>query len=106
MVGSDLRGNVLGWLNSTMGGSGGMAANQRFVEAFVKSLGVIGASEIGDKTFFIAAIMAMRHPRLTVRRSCAHTRMLDHAHGQYSQEATCAPGLQQYVRRANGQLQG
>ncbi|KIY94162.1 hypothetical protein MNEG_13798 [Monoraphidium neglectum] len=66
MVGSDLRGNVLGWLNSTMGGSGGMAANQRFVEAFVKSLGVIGASEIGDKTFFIAAIMAMRHPRLTV----------------------------------------
>ena len=24
-------------------------------------------SEIGDKTFFIAAIMAMRHSRLTVR---------------------------------------
>lgn len=28
--------------------------------------GVIAASEIGDKTFFIAAIMAMRHARLTV----------------------------------------
>jgi putative Ca2+/H+ antiporter (TMEM165/GDT1 family) len=31
--------------------------------AFVKSLLVILASEIGDKTFFIAAIMAMRNPR-------------------------------------------
>lgn len=39
----------------------------RFLEAFVKSVGVIGASEIGDKTFFIAAIMAMKNPRLTVR---------------------------------------
>ncbi len=34
--------------------------------AFLKSLGVILASEIGDKTFFIAAVMAMRNPRLTV----------------------------------------
>ena len=34
--------------------------------AFVKSLGVILVSEIGDKTFFIAAIMAMRNSRLTV----------------------------------------
>lgn len=38
-----------------------------FAEAFAKAVGVIGASEIGDKTFFIAAIMAMRHARLTVR---------------------------------------
>lgn len=37
-----------------------------FVVGLVKSLGVILASEIGDKTFFIAAIMAMRNPRLTV----------------------------------------
>jgi hypothetical protein len=29
--------------------------------------GVIGASEIGDKTFFIAAVMAMRNSRWTVR---------------------------------------
>ena len=28
--------------------------------------GVIGASEIGDKTFFIAAVMAMRNSRWTV----------------------------------------
>ncbi|MEW5298605.1 MAG: hypothetical protein WDW38_000667 [Sanguina aurantia] len=37
-----------------------------YVVGLVKSLGVILASEIGDKTFFIAAIMAMRNPRLTV----------------------------------------
>ncbi|CAH1102330.1 unnamed protein product [Psylliodes chrysocephalus] len=40
--------------------------NVGFVHAFVASLSVILVSEIGDKTFFIAAIMAMRHPRLTV----------------------------------------
>eukprot|EP00908_Phaeocystis_cordata_P022266 Transcript_4689.p2 GENE.Transcript_4689~~Transcript_4689.p2 ORF type:complete len:153 (-),score=23.56 Transcript_4689:777-1235(-) len=37
-----------------------------FAEAFVAALGVIFATELGDKTFFIAAIMAMRHARLTV----------------------------------------
>ncbi|XP_066598143.1 putative divalent cation/proton antiporter TMEM165 isoform X1 [Prorops nasuta] len=37
-----------------------------FVHAFVASLSVIVVSEIGDKTFFIAAIMAMKHSRLTV----------------------------------------
>ena len=34
-----------------------------FIHAFVASLSVIIVSELGDKTFFIAAIMAMRHPR-------------------------------------------
>ncbi|KAL7297705.1 hypothetical protein TKK_0008742 [Trichogramma kaykai] len=37
-----------------------------FIHAFVASLSVILVSELGDKTFFIAAIMAMKHPRLTV----------------------------------------
>lgn len=37
-----------------------------FVHAFVASLSVIIVSELGDKTFFIAAIMAMRHARLTI----------------------------------------
>ncbi|ELU08896.1 hypothetical protein CAPTEDRAFT_159789 [Capitella teleta] len=37
-----------------------------FIHAFVASLSVIIVSELGDKTFFIAAIMAMRHSRLTV----------------------------------------
>lgn len=37
-----------------------------FFHAFLASFSVIIVSELGDKTFFIAAIMAMRHPRLTV----------------------------------------
>ncbi|XP_008209136.1 transmembrane protein 165 [Nasonia vitripennis] len=40
--------------------------NLGFLHAFLASLSVIVVSELGDKTFFIAAIMAMRHPRLTV----------------------------------------
>jgi putative Ca2+/H+ antiporter (TMEM165/GDT1 family) len=48
------------------GAGGGAASSRRFAEALVKAIGVIGASEIGDKTFFIAALMAMRHPRWTV----------------------------------------
>jgi Ca2+/H+ antiporter, TMEM165/GDT1 family len=40
---------------------------QNFARAFVKSFGIIIASEIGDKTFIIAAIMAMKHPRGVVR---------------------------------------
>jgi Ca2+/H+ antiporter, TMEM165/GDT1 family len=41
----------------------------RFLEGFLKSWGVILASEIGDKTFFIAAVMAMRNSRKQVRSS-------------------------------------
>ena len=37
-----------------------------FVQGFIATLSVVIVSELGDKTFFIAAIMAMRHPRLTV----------------------------------------
>ncbi len=40
--------------------------NFNFIHAFFASLSVIVVSEIGDKTFFIAAIMAMKHPRFTV----------------------------------------
>jgi putative Ca2+/H+ antiporter (TMEM165/GDT1 family) len=39
-------------------------ANLGFIHAFVASISVIVVSEIGDKTFFIAAIMAMRYSRL------------------------------------------
>lgn len=42
------------------------SSNLGFIHAFVASLSVIIVSELGDKTFFIAAIMAMRHPRATV----------------------------------------
>ncbi|XP_077283793.1 putative divalent cation/proton antiporter TMEM165 isoform X2 [Arctopsyche grandis] len=37
-----------------------------FVQALIASLSMIIVSELGDKTFFIAAIMAMRHPRAIV----------------------------------------
>jgi putative Ca2+/H+ antiporter (TMEM165/GDT1 family) len=37
-----------------------------FIHAFLASLSVIIVSELGDKTFFIAAILAMRNPRVTV----------------------------------------
>ena len=36
------------------------------MHAFIASISVIIVSELGDKTFFIAAIMAMRHSRLVV----------------------------------------
>ncbi|XP_076359988.1 putative divalent cation/proton antiporter TMEM165 [Tachypleus tridentatus] len=44
----------------------GKTGKLNFVHAFVASVSVIVVSELGDKTFFIAAIMAMRHPRVTV----------------------------------------
>lgn len=37
-----------------------------FVHAFVASLSVIIVSELGDKTFFIAAILAMKNSRIAV----------------------------------------
>lgn len=37
-----------------------------FVAATINSLVMILVTEIGDKTFFIAAILAMRHGRLVV----------------------------------------
>ena len=42
------------------------SANFGFIHAFVASISVIIVSELGDKTFFIAAIMAMRHSRLVI----------------------------------------
>merc|ERR1719192_1911732 len=46
--------------------TGYMGASGSFVHGFIATLSVIVVSELGDKTFFIAAIMAMRHPRWTV----------------------------------------
>lgn len=41
-------------------------SNPGFIHAFVASISVILVSEIGDKTFFIAAIMSMTNSRLLV----------------------------------------
>ena len=46
--------------------NGFMGASGSFVHGFIATFSVIVVSELGDKTFFIAAIMAMRHPRWTV----------------------------------------
>uniref|UniRef100_A0A7E4ZZ13 GDT1 family protein n=1 Tax=Panagrellus redivivus TaxID=6233 RepID=A0A7E4ZZ13_PANRE len=40
--------------------------NVSFYHAFIASLSVIIVSELGDKTWFIAAIMAMKHSRMAV----------------------------------------
>jgi len=40
------------------------------VQGFTKSLAMTVLSEIGDKTFFAAAILAMRHPRKLVLSGC------------------------------------
>lgn len=37
-----------------------------FWQGFVAAISVVIVSELGDKTFFIAAIMAMKHPRIVV----------------------------------------
>jgi len=37
-----------------------------FLHGFVEALSVILVSELGDKTFFIAAILAMRNNKLTI----------------------------------------
>lgn len=42
------------------------ADESKFMDAFFASLSMIIVSELGDKTFFIAAIMAMRHSRIVV----------------------------------------
>ncbi len=52
--------------NSTAKDGKGSAGNLGFSHSFIATLSVIVVSELGDKTFFIAAIMAMRHSRTTV----------------------------------------
>ena len=45
---------------------GSLTADDTFLHGFLAALSVIIVSELGDKTFFIAAILSMKHPRLTV----------------------------------------
>jgi len=45
---------------------GSLISDDNFLHGFLASLSVIIVSELGDKTFFIAAILAMKNPRLTV----------------------------------------
>ena len=43
-------------------------ADISFYHGFLASFSVIVVSELGDKTWFIAVIMAMRHSRLVSRQ--------------------------------------
>ena len=43
-----------------------VSVTNNFITAAMNSLFMILVTEIGDKTFFIAAILAMRHGRLVV----------------------------------------
>merc|ERR1711997_513624 len=58
--------NVQEKMSKNLDTEGYMGASGSFVHGFIATLSVIVVSELGDKTFFIAAIMAMRHPRWTV----------------------------------------
>ncbi|XXG51074.1 hypothetical protein AAC387_Pa02g4930 [Persea americana] len=49
-------------------------------EGFTKSLAMTVLSEIGDKTFFAAAILAMRHPRRLVLSGCLGALILSVLH--------------------------
>ncbi|XP_069949799.1 putative divalent cation/proton antiporter TMEM165 isoform X3 [Cherax quadricarinatus] len=61
-----VNGNGEKFSNSSHDGQGKEIADISFMSAFVSSLSMIVVTELGDKTFFIAAIMAMNHPRVTV----------------------------------------
>ena len=54
-----------------LGGSGSLPLSDDdetggFVKGFTSSTAMIIATEIGDKTFFIAAVLSMRNPRLVI----------------------------------------
>ncbi|CAM9627917.1 unnamed protein product, partial [Ectocarpus sp. 12 AP-2014] len=60
-------GSTSGDMNENAASAGeGESRQVGFWTAFANSVAMIVATEIGDKTFFIAAIMAMSHPRLAV----------------------------------------
>ena len=52
--------SVEGYINQLMG------SGTNFAHGFVHSLAIILITEIGDKTFFIAAVLAMRNARFVV----------------------------------------
>jgi Predicted membrane protein len=67
-----LRGSSIGIIGSSSSSSrqgglgGGRGRPGSFVKGFTSSTAMIIATEIGDKTFFIAAVLSMRHSRINV----------------------------------------
>lgn len=54
------------WLEGVLS----MSSSNGFSASFLNSLAVILITEIGDKTFFIAAVLAMRNHRFPVYAGC------------------------------------
>ncbi|PVV01635.1 hypothetical protein BB560_003939 [Smittium megazygosporum] len=64
--------NQLATSSLSTSGFSDFSAFERYKEGFLKSVLMVLVSEIGDKTFLIAAIYAMRHSRFTIfSASCA-----------------------------------
>mmetsp|Transcript_105325 Transcript_105325/g.298119 ORF Transcript_105325/g.298119 Transcript_105325/m.298119 type:complete len:254 (-) Transcript_105325:253-1014(-) len=59
-------GSMFGLMSNVMSGGFDFQLAKNPVEGFSTSLLMILATELGDETFIIAAVMAMRHPKLTV----------------------------------------
>ncbi|XP_041975571.1 transmembrane protein 165 isoform X2 [Aricia agestis] len=63
-IGPEDESGVRGWLTALIMQKA--AVQGSFLQGFIASISVVIVSELGDKTFFIAAIMAMKHPRFIV----------------------------------------
>lgn len=65
-VPTETGGGALSFYSSEVGAGTGAEAREDATAAILQSFAMIIFSEIGDKTFLIASILAMRHPRLVV----------------------------------------
>jgi hypothetical protein len=61
-----LRGGISDTGRQQSGGGGRTQGAGSFFKGFTSSTAMIIATEIGDKTFFIAAVLSMRHSRINV----------------------------------------
>jgi putative Ca2+/H+ antiporter (TMEM165/GDT1 family) len=59
-------GTTVSLFADVVGGAGDNDLDMSFTSGFLQSVSMILVSELGDKTFFIAAILAMRHNRMVV----------------------------------------
>lgn len=67
---------------------GTLVSDDDFIHGFLAALSVIIVSELGDKTFFIAAIMAMKNPRLIVFAGAITSLALMHVMASFFGSAT------------------
>merc|ERR1711972_542189 len=59
-------GSIGGFFNQAMGSGFDLQLSKSPVDGLTSSFFMILATELGDETFIIAAVMSMRHPKLTV----------------------------------------